>query len=330
MNKLQKTNTSNSGLVIIENNTGLNVFSDNLIIDPVEQYKLSLKSKHSERTLITRMIQCAKIWGFSHYSNIEWHKIKKIHVIGIIKTLESQNKSIRTIRVTLSMIKMVVKEAYDLDLITVDEYQRIANIKSPRGSVVDTGKALTREEVKKAYDLLEEQKTLIDIRDNAIIRLLFGTGLRRSEVVEIKIKDIDFENSHILIHGKGNKERIVGLNKNTMDSILKWYEASKDVDEDNKESFLFSRILKSGKIIDDKPLSSQTIYNIIIERFSSIGIKIKTHDTRKTFATLTLENTEIHVLSKMLGHSSIETTKIYDKSNYNKVIEKMKNNFNDL
>lgn len=300
------------------------IFGGNLILDPVEQYKLRLGSEASSRTVETRINECAKIWGCEDRTQIVWEKVTKAHILGLIKSMEVNGKKISTIKNTLSCLKGAIKEAYDLDMIDSDNYQRIQSIRPPKGFQESTGIALEANQIDNLLKNLKLMSTGSGIRDCSIIHILMNTGLRRTEITNITIKDIDFKNRQILIKGKGNKERKVGLNDNTYNSMIKWITEVRG----EKDGFLFSRIRKNGKMETQKKISDQSIYNIVKSRCEEVGILvIATHDLRRTFATHMLKNgIDLLDVMKMMGHSSPETTKRYDKSGQNKALNLMKNN----
>lgn len=307
---------------INQNQNNLSIFDGEIIENPIEQYKLRLGSHCSSRTIDSRMKVCANIWNCNNTDDIVWNKITKAHILGIIKTLTHQEKKIATIRTTLSCLKGVIKEAYDLDLITNDNYSRIMSVRAPRGSVEDCGRAIDITEINLLFEFLSNFETPIGIRDNAILKTLIGTGLRRAEITNIKIEDINFNSKLILIKGKGNKQRTVGINDTVYEAIKTWMTECRG----DEEGYLFNRIRKCGTIIVDNKLTPQTIYNIAKLRFLEIGITdISTHDLRKTFATYMLQNdVDLINVMKMLGHSSPMTTKKYDKSGHDKAMSIMK------
>lgn len=302
--------------------TRTSTFVDNLIIDPVEQYKLRLGSLASARTVESRLKVCAKIWGCEGRSEIVWEKITKTHVLGLVRTLEHQDKKIATIKNTLSCLKGVVKEAYDLDIIESENYHKIMSVRPPKGFQEETGKALDVDAIR---GLLAHLNALDDekgIRDNAIVSLLISTGLRRTEITNVKMSDIDNVSSQILIKGKGNKERRVGLNKTSLLAISKWIDKVRG----KEDGYLFNRIRKNGKMNVKERFSDQSIYDIVKMRCLEKNITIATHDLRRTFITFMLSNgVDVMDVMKMAGHSSPETTKRYDKSGMNNALDIMKN-----
>lgn len=144
------------------------------------------------------------------------------------------------------------------------------------------------------------------LRDIAVIELLFATGVRISELCNLKYQDIDMENHSLLIWGKGAKERIIQIGNPDVISALSIY----------IETFQ-NEITQSGWLFVNRlgnRLSEQSV-RLMINKYvelAGISMHITPHMFRHSFATLLLEaDVDIRYIQKMLGHSSITTTEIY-------------------
>jgi integrase/recombinase XerD len=144
------------------------------------------------------------------------------------------------------------------------------------------------------------------VRDIAVIELLFATGMRISELCNLKQDNLDLTNRTVLIYGKGSKERIIQIGN---DDVLKSISTYKEVFLNKLEEtdYLFVNRLNNR-------LSEQSVRNMINKYVDMAGIQmhITPHMFRHSFATLLLEaDVDIRYIQKMLGHSSINTTQIY-------------------
>ena len=153
-------------------------------------------------------------------------------------------------------------------------------------------------------DIIDESSNDIKngIRNKLIIELLYSTGIRVSEVVNIKVKDIDLVDNKILVLGKGNKERYV-LVGSVLKELLKEY---LDIRVSNSE---FLIVNKYGKQI-----STRSIESIIkkVVKVKGIKNKVTPHTIRHTFATHMLnEGADLKVVQELLGHENLKTTEIY-------------------
>ena len=144
------------------------------------------------------------------------------------------------------------------------------------------------------------------IRDIAVIELLFATGMRISELCNLKPMDIDFINNTVLIYGKGAKERILQIGNTDVLTALLLYKETFSEDIQTCNYFFVNRL--------QKQLSDQSVRNMINHYVKLAGVEqhITPHMFRHSFATLLLEqDVDIRYIQKILGHSSINTTEIY-------------------
>ena len=148
-------------------------------------------------------------------------------------------------------------------------------------------------------------------RDKLIVELFYSTGMRRDELLNIKIINIDFDNHLIKILGKRNKERIIPMLPKLSKSILNYISKYSPVE------YLF----ESKK---SKKLSSSTIYRVINKYFRAVSSKVKVspHVLRHTFASHMLNNgADINTIKEILGHSSLSSTQIYTKIKLPKIVK---------
>jgi integrase/recombinase XerD len=161
-----------------------------------------------------------------------------------------------------------------------------------------------------AYQELEDARTAYgldtDLRNVAIIELLFATGLRVAELCSLDARHIDFDQGSIRIMGKGARERILQIGNPEVLEILRRY-AEKNAERIRKTGYFFANRLSSR-------FSEQSVRFLIRRLCAKAGIeqKITPHMFRHSFATLLLEeDVDIRYIQRMLGHNSILTTQIY-------------------
>ena len=143
-------------------------------------------------------------------------------------------------------------------------------------------------------------------RDKVIIELAYACGLRVSEIVNLQINSIYFEESYIQVTGKGQKDRLIPVNKTTL-SMIDEYINTERTKFGSNSNFLFISQHK-------KPLTRQRIWQIIKLHIRNAGIikNVSPHTLRHSFATHILENGgSLRAIQEMLGHSNISTTEIY-------------------
>lgn len=144
------------------------------------------------------------------------------------------------------------------------------------------------------------------IRDKAIIELLYATGIRCSELVNIQLKNLDFEEKAIRIIGKGNKERLVLFGQKAKSKILEYVNKERYVPKSNEE-FLFINY-------KSEPLTSRTIQRIVtmFRTFLKIDRPITPHKIRHSFAThLLQQGMDLRIVQELLGHKTLASTEKY-------------------
>ena len=172
---------------------------------------------------------------------------------------------------------------------------------------------LSVEEVDKLLDIKLE--TIYDIRNKAMLELLYGTGLRITELLDLKVFDLDLENCIVRCIGKGSKERIVPIGEYIIVYLTKYLEIRKDFIKGKSTDYLF--LNKNGG-----RLSRFSFFKILKKMLEEKGIKkeVSPHSLRHSFATHMLENgADLRSIQELLGHSDIATTRIYTHISNNKV-----------
>ena len=162
-------------------------------------------------------------------------------------------------------------------------------------------KVLTVEEINK---ILAEDLTAVQ---RVIMELLYGCGLRVSELAGLNVNDVDIRAKYLRCFGKGSKERLVPLNKNAIKALKGFYP--------EREYIVNKYNLDTGKILlhdSGKPFTRQDIYNFIHSQGLKLHKSISPHTLRHSFATHLLENgADLRVVQELLGHSDVATTQLY-------------------
>ena len=162
-------------------------------------------------------------------------------------------------------------------------------------------KVLTVEEINKI--LAEDLSTV----QRVIMELLYGCGLRVSELAGLNTGDIDIRAKYLRCLGKGSKERLVPLNKNAIKALKNFYP--------EREYLINKYNLDTKKVLlheSGKPFTRQDIYNFIHAQGLKLHKSISPHTLRHSFATHLLENgADLRVVQELLGHSDVATTQLY-------------------
>ena len=176
-------------------------------------------------------------------------------------------------------------------------------------------KIMSVEEVDKLLNI--ECKTPFDYRNKAMLELLYATGLRISELLSLKLGDIDLENCIIRCYGKGNKERLVPIGEYVLFYINEYLKYRSLLLKKKRSDYLFLNKLGG-------PLSRFSFFKILKVILIEKNIKkdISPHTLRHSFATHMLEyGADLRTIQELLGHSDIATTKIYTHISNNRIKE---------
>lgn len=165
-------------------------------------------------------------------------------------------------------------------------------------------KVISYEEIEKLL------KNRLTIKEKAVFELLYATGLRVSELVNLTVKNVDFKSSLIKTTGKGSKDRIVPMGKKAKEALSRYMK---------ERNLLLKAKMGSGAesdyiFLNDKSekISRQWVYNFIKKQGETINKTISPHTIRHSFATHLLENgADLRAVQELLGHRSVVTTQLY-------------------
>jgi len=263
---------------------------------------LKVVRKYSEKTILSYyddLIEYSEFLGnnFAIITNIDKNIVNKY-----LKYLYEKNLNKNSICRKLSSIRGLYNYLVMEEIVSDNYFNSVSNPKKE----LYLPKFLNDSEMDKLFDVCTDN-TWINQRDKLIIELLYATGLRVSELVNIKLKDINMEEKTIRVLGKGSKERIVMYNNHTSSALKNYL----------KDSFYEFNKRNSGYLILNKngdKLSDRYVRNIInkLVRKAGLNIKVSPHTIRHTFATDMLEEgADLVTVKELLGHESLNTTSIY-------------------
>jgi len=252
----------------------------------------------SKRVFLDRLVERCKLRGFS-LQTIKSYKFQvssffdyldksrlNLNSEGVKSYLLSQNKARSTIRLSHMAIRFFFLEVLGKPLSLEEVPLMKRENKLP--------KVISREKIKIIID------SCGNIKHRLIVKFLYSSGLRLSELLNLKRSDIDFDNNLILVRqGKGAKDRMTLLSPRLKDDLLKYY---------SKYQFNTEYIFegRNGKY------TKKSVQKILERLGKKIEIKIHPHMLRHSFATHLLESgTDLRYIQKLLGHSSSTTTEIY-------------------
>lgn len=244
------------------------------------------------------------------YKYLEYMQDKKIdsalnitydNLIEYLKYLDNNDYEVSSVArkiVSIKSFHKYISEIYNINDISIKInpprfYRKLPNI-------------LTIEEVDKLLDI--ELNNAFDYRNKAILELMYSSGLRVSELINLELKDIDLTNNYVRCFGKGNKERIVPIGEYASKYLNIYINEYRD---SMKKGYYTEKIFLNNH---GKEMTRQGLFKIIkkIAKDKDIDKNISPHMLRHSFATHLLNNgADLRTIQEMLGHSSISTTQIY-------------------
>src|ERR1035437_2492069 len=216
-----------------------------------------------------------------------------------VVTLMEQKVTPRSVNRKISTLKTFYKYLLRQNIVTETPMLKIQSPKTSKRLPV----FVEKQNMDTLLDNIEFGEDFEGQRNKLIIELFYATGMRLSELINLKHSAIDMFNSQLKVLGKRNKERIIPFNKQIGNSIKKYITLKVDLDHD----YLF--ISKSGKKIYEK--LSYRVVNNYLSQVTTLDKK-SPHVLRHTFATHMLNNgADLNAIKELLGHSSLAATQVY-------------------
>ena len=240
------------------------------------------------------------------------HAVERVEDINFqfirswISSILESGLTARTVNRKISTLKTYFRFLLKLGLITENPIIKIIPPKSEKKLPV----FISIKNMSNLFNKIEFKDTFEGKRDKLILEFFYATGVRLSEIINIKVHDINFEKSYVKVLGKRNKERLVPLTP----------KLSKEI-----KLFIFKYELKDNLFVNlkGKKMYHKEIYRLVVKYINLVSTisKKSPHVLRHTFATHMLNNgADINAIKELLGHTSLATTQIYAQNS----IEKLK------
>ena len=220
-----------------------------------------------------------------------------------VVSLVDLNISNRSINRKMSSLKSFYKFLQKTDQIKTNPLAKHKALKVEKKVQVP----FSEEEINSVLNKINHADSFEGVRNKLIIELFYATGIRRIELINIKVKNIDLESKTVKILGKRNKERVIPLLNMLVDSIKTYLEKRKSLEKIEDKDYLLLTV-KGVKLYET------LVYRIINEYFSLASSKVKKspHILRHSFATHLLnQGAELNAVKELLGHSSLAATQVY-------------------
>lgn len=247
--------------------------------------------------------------GSADAMSVDWSAVRYQHSQAVRSALAAKYAPATANRM-LSALRGVLREAWRLGLSNAEDYQRAADIETVRGERLPRGRALSMGELGALMRACSADESAAGVRDAALLGLLYGSGMRRAEVVALDLADFDRESGALVIReGKGRKDRTVYATNGAADALTDWLTA-----RGTEPGPLFLPVNRGGSIVARR-MTGQAVLYVVARRAEDAKVAtFSPHDLRRTMISHLLDaGADIVTVQKLAGHSNVQTTARYDR-----------------
>ncbi|MEW5506951.1 site-specific integrase [Pseudomonas antarctica] len=284
------------------------------IRNPLTLY-LTRLAPSSQLTMRYVLQDAADRLGFEdiNLEDIDWHLLQPEHVIALVAALREDGYAPNTSSLYVNAVRGVMNEAWRMSLISQDHLLKMRSVKAAPGTRLGQGRNLRRSLIRELMEVCAADPRPQGLRDAAVIGILYGSGMRKSESVNLDLAQINFEERSLRVTGKGNKALIKYAPAWAFEKLTAWLDFRREQlkDGEQDDTFLFNRIRRGSHITRER-ITKHAIYYIARQRGEQVGVKIMPHDFRRSFITRVIEEHDLSIAQKLAHHSNIQTTACYD------------------
>ena len=279
---------------------------------PAAVYLASKPSAVSRDGLRRSLNRAAKVLTADQVDDalrVDWSQLRYQHVAALSAHLREQKAAPATINHVLTAVRGVLREAWRLGLIDAETLARAVDVPNVKADQLPAGRHVDRGEVQALFSVCTAD-TPASTRDAALLALLYGCGLRRSEAVALQLADYAHATGAVTVRsGKGRKDRIVYVTNGSADALNDWLGH-----RGTWEGALLAPVAKGGKV-QARGMTAQAVLLRLRSLAKRAGVaSFSPHDLRRSFVGELLDaGADISTVQKLAGHSSVTTTQRYDR-----------------
>lgn len=279
--------------------------------NPAVAYLAGLREGPGRRTMrqALNLIAGLTSGGRCDLSTFPWAGLRFQHTAAIRAKL-AEGYAPATANKMLAALRGTLKAAWRLGQVSADDYQRAADLGQVKGETLLRGRALTAGELRALFAACARDTTPAGARDAALLAILYGAGLRRSEAVALAVADYDPESGAVTVRaGKGHKARVTYVGGGACDALAAWLTL-----RGQAPGALFWPVVKGGGMIP-RAMSVQAVYKVMAKRAAEAGVReFSPHDLRRSYISDLLDaGADLSTAQRLAGHASTSTTTRYDR-----------------
>ena len=285
--------------------------------DPVGAYLLTLSTEKSRRTAVECLRRVARALGvqkgprdYDAWRRVPWTALTYAET-NMVRTQLVANTKPATARLTVTVLRQVLHQAFQLRLIGADQCMRAMKLAPIKGQSARPGRELKAEDMKQ----LEQHFETLEEPYRQMVRALFavgiGGGLRRAELAHLLVAGVESDTLRFI--GKGQKDAVQRLEPWAHVVLGEWLAARQAAGYTAATVFL--RYDRAGEVLMDAPMDPGQVWELVRAQWKAAGIKkISPHDLRRTFGTRIFREKNDPIVAKAaMRHAKLSTTELYDR-----------------
>lgn len=266
---------------------------------------LSLEKNYSEHTVMAYRSDISEFADFcaNDFDNVDIDRVEYNLVRSWIVSLSQKNISNRSINRKISSLKAYFKFLQKIGTLTSSPLVKHKALKTSKKIEIPFSEI----EMERVISAIEYSDDFEGKRDQLLVHILYATGIRRAELIQLKMSQVNFDAMTIKVLGKRNKERVIPMLPETKEKFIAYVVKRQELNKIHDKDHVF--LTASGNIMYET-----LVYRLINKYFRRVSSKVKTspHILRHTFATHLLnKGADLNAVKELLGHSSLASTQVY-------------------
>jgi site-specific recombinase XerC len=287
------------------------------VVSPVNLYLLQ-QAEGSRANVRRRLDAVARLLNpTAEAISYDWSSVDFAQV-ATVKGALGQTMKWTSANAYLAALKGVVRTAWQVGMMTTDQYQRAVSVPMYTGAVVPAGRHIAGDEFARLFSALATDKTPRGLRDLALFAIARATGARRTEMTNIDVEHLNLQDMTVRVFGKGRRERESALSEWVRAPLVAWLGVRGTV-----SGALFVRLGRRGQPLVNPPrrLSSSGMQDILERRQAEFNLAHFTwHDFRRSLVTDLLDDGyDLEAAGKQVGHTNPKTTMRYSRRDARKL-----------